>query len=78
MGTMVPGKQYIYEKADGITYRRELGGTERVIVGWDESATRVQEDRLWAEIRKAAVNNPGLKELLDTAREFYELSKEQK
>tara|TARA_R110000803_G_scaffold161570_2_gene225246 strand:- start:1506 stop:1742 length:237 start_codon:yes stop_codon:yes gene_type:complete len=78
MGTMVPGKQYIYEKADGVTYRRELGGTDRVIVGWDESSLAVQDDRLWAEIRKAAVNNPGLQELLDTTREFYELSKDSK
>lgn len=75
---MVPGKQYIYEKADGVTYRRELGGTDRVIVGWDESSLAVQDDRLWAEIRKAAVNNPGLQELLDTTREFYELSKDSK
>jgi hypothetical protein len=78
MGTMVPGKKYIYESADGITYRREFGSTERTIIGWNESATRMQEDKLWAEIRKAAETNPGLQELLDKAKVFYQLSKERK
>jgi hypothetical protein len=76
MGTLAPGKQYIYEKADGVTYRREFGSQERTVIGWDESFEDMQEDKIWIEIRRAAKHNPELRELLDKARMFYELSKQ--
>lgn len=37
MGSLKPGAQYIYERADGVTYAREFGsdpGTRKA-VGWD-------------------------------------------
>lgn len=75
MGTMVPGKQYIYEKSDGVTYRRELGSQERTAIGWDETFEDIKEAKLWGEMRRAAKTNPGLQDLLDRAKEFYQLSK---
>ena len=76
MGTMVPGKKYIYEKSAGITYRREFGSQDRVAIGWDETFEGIKEDKLWGEIRRAAKTNPGLQELLDKVIVFYQLSKE--
>ena len=37
MGTLTPGATYIYEKADGITYAREVGAdtSTRQVHGWD-------------------------------------------
>jgi len=37
MGQLKPGIQYIYEKADGITYAREFGAepSTRQAIGWD-------------------------------------------
>ena len=75
MGTMVPGKQYIYEKSGGVTYRREYGSQDRVAIGWDETHIDIEEAKLWGEIRRAAKTNPGLQDLLNQAIEFYQLSK---
>jgi hypothetical protein len=37
MGTLKPGAQYIYERADGVTYAREMGAdpSTRQAIGWD-------------------------------------------
>jgi hypothetical protein len=35
MGNLKPGANYIYEKADGVTYAREFGSTDRTPIGWD-------------------------------------------
>ena len=78
MGTMVPGKRYIYEKSGGITYRREFGSQERVAIGWDESFEGLKEDKLWGDIRRAASSDPVLREMLDQVRVYYELRKESK
>ena len=78
MGTMVPGKRYIYEKSGGITYRREFGSQDRVAIGWDETFEAIKEDKLWGEIRRAANKDPVLREMLDQVRVYYELRKESK
>ena len=35
MGQLKSGTTYIYERADGITYAREFGKTERHVVGYE-------------------------------------------
>jgi len=80
MGNLKPGATYIYEKADGITYAREFGAIERTPIGWDyevdEKLTKLKEDRLWEEIRRAAKTNPVLQKELDRVIMLYHLSKE--
>jgi hypothetical protein len=37
MGTLIPGATYIYERADGVVYARELGAdpNTRQVIGMD-------------------------------------------
>lgn len=82
LGRLKPGATYIYERADGVIYARESGAPhgERFIVGYEspqdyERLTGVKEDKVWAEIRRAAETNPALQEALDRVKILYELSK---
>lgn len=81
MGQLKPGATYIYERADGVTYAREAGDppTSRFPIGWDADTkdilTKMKEDKLWGEIRRAAVVNPLLQEALNRVKILYELSK---
>lgn len=83
MGQLKPGATYIYEKADGVTYAREVGAHpgDRIAIGWDydlqerdETAKRI---KLWGQIHQAAKTNPALQEALDRVIIIYELQKEQ-
>jgi hypothetical protein len=76
MSKLKPNQSYIYEKADGITYAREFGATERIVVGYDFTAEEKLEDELWKEIRKAAKTNKSLQRALDRAKILYRLSKD--
>lgn len=82
MGNLKPGATYIYERADGVTYAREFGdpASARFPIGWDadtkDTLTKLKEDKLWGEIRRAAVVNPLLQEALDRVKIIYELSKD--
>ena len=90
MGQLKPGAKYIYERIDGVTYAREFGAnsSERFEIGYDWSGEdqqrgrsirdRLIEDTLWGNIRRAAENNPALKDALDKAIEIYYLTKEVK
>ena len=90
MGQLKPGAKYIYERVDGVTYAREFGAnsSERFEIGYDWSGEdqqrgrsirdRLMEDKLWGNIRRAAENNPALKDALDRAIEIYYLTKEHK
>lgn len=87
MGTLKPGATYIYEKADGVTYAREFGKTERKAVGWDYDPRtsdgrslhdHIMEDKMWGEIRRAAKSNPALQEALDRVKVLYELTKDER
>ena len=90
MGQLKPGTKYIYERVDGVTYAREFGAnsSERFEIGYDWSGEdqqrgrsmrdRLMEDKLWGNIRRAAENNPALKDALDKAIEIYHLTKEHK
>ena len=72
---------YIYESPDGgdTVYRRESGKTERVMIGQHRRAKSVmeklKEDKLWGNIRLMATTDPGLADLLDRARVYYQLKK---
>lgn len=85
MGSLKPGVQYIYERADGVTYAREFGKTERHPVGWkfDPRTSdgrplhdHLMDSKLWGEIRRAAPTNPALQKALDRAIMIYRLSKD--
>ena len=80
MGNLKPGATYIYERADGITYAREFGETERTVIGWDyevdEKLLKIREETLWNDIRIAAKTNPVLQKELDRVIMLYHLSKE--
>lgn len=76
MSQLKSGTQYIYEKSDGITYAREFGETNRIVVGYDFKAEERQEDEFWREIRKAARTNRSLQKALDRAKILYRLSKD--
>lgn len=86
MGTLKPGATYIYERANGVIYRRESGSdpSTRVIAGYDYDSRspdgrplhdHIIEDRIWRDIRRAAKTNPTLQDALDRVKVLYELSK---
>lgn len=78
MGTLEPGAQYIYEKADGITYARKFGAphNERFEIGRDYQRYLKDELRLWEEIVREGRTNPALQDALDRAKIVYHLSKD--
>ena len=85
MGSLKPGAAYIYEKANGVTYAREFGKTERKPIGWDYDPRtadgrpmhdHMMEDKMWGEIRREAKSNPTLQKALDRAIMIYKLSKD--
>lgn len=87
MGQLKPGATYIYERADGVTYAREMGSDplSREAIGWDYDPRtedgrplidHMRDNKLWGEIRRAAKDNPLLQEALDRVKIIYELSKD--
>jgi hypothetical protein len=89
MGTLKPGATYIYERNGDEIYSREVGSTDRNLVGYkheDKVDTRtsdgrpliehIRDDKLWGEIRRAAPTNPALQKALDRAIMIYRLSKD--
>jgi hypothetical protein len=81
MGNLKPGTTYIYERADGVTYAREIGSVERTAIGWDYNAKlkmdTLKEDELWRDIRHTAKSNPALQIELDRVIMLYHLSKKE-
>jgi len=82
MGNLKPGATYIYEHADGVTYAREFGAphNDRFEIGrtFDRQQLdiKLQEDKLWGNIRRAAKTNNALQAALDRAILIYHLSQE--
>ena len=82
MGNLKPGATYVYEKADGVTYAREVGAHpgDRVAIGWDynyrEKNETTERIKLWGKIHQAAKTNTGLQEAIDRVIVLYELSKQ--
>lgn len=76
MGTLTPGVTYIYERANGITYRRLPGSLEREEIGRDYEVILREELQLWEEIVRESKHQPALRKALDRAIMIYRLSKD--
>jgi len=88
MGQLKPGATYIYERADGVTYAREMGAdpSTRVAIGWDydpkrpgdgrETFLASKEARLWKNVRETAKTNTSLQRSLDRAILIYNIVKD--
>jgi hypothetical protein len=89
MGTLKPGATYVYERNGEEIYAREIGKTERRLIGYqyenkidprtDDGRPlyeHIKEDKLWGEIRRAAKSNEALQLALDRAILIYHMSKE--
>lgn len=81
MGRLKPGATYVYEKADGVTYAREIGAHpgDRFAIGWDynlkEKNERTKRIELWDKIFYDARTNPALQEAIERVIVIYELQK---
>jgi hypothetical protein len=81
MGNLKPGATYVYEKADGVTYAREVGAHpgDRFPIGWDydvqERNKTAEQMKLWGQILIAAKSNPALQDAIDRVIIIYELQK---
>jgi hypothetical protein len=79
MGSLKPGATYIYEKADGITYCRELGSdpSTRFPIGWDyKDDANHYNAKFWGQVLREAESNPTLQKAVDRVIMLYKLSKE--
>ena len=91
MGNLKPGATYVYERNGEEVYAREVGETERKLIGYkyemegkpdprtDDGRPlheHMKENQLWGEIRRAAKTNTALHEALERAILIYHLSKD--
>jgi hypothetical protein len=91
MGSLKPGATYVYERNGDEVYAREVGQTDRKLIGYryemdgkpdprtdDGRPMRehLLEDKLWGNIRRAARTNKSLQEALERAILIYHLSKD--
>lgn len=76
MGSLKPGATYIYERANGITYAREFGKTERKVIGYDADAISNPYNPLWQDILSESKVNPSLHKALERVIMLYRLSKD--
>jgi hypothetical protein len=91
MGSLKPGATYIYERNGEEVYAREVGETDRTLIGYkyemeDKPDPRtndgrpliehIREDKLWNEIRRMAQTHEGLQEELERVIIYYQLLKE--
>jgi hypothetical protein len=89
MGSLTPGATYVYERNGEEIYAREVGKTERKLIGYqyenkidprtDDGRPlyeHIKEDKLWGDIRREAKTNKALQSALDRAILIYQLSKD--
>jgi len=79
MGSLKPGATYIYERADGVTYCRELGAdpSSRFPIGWEYNGNDNHFNaKFWGQVLNEAETNPALQKALDRVIMIYKLSKE--
>ena len=89
MGSLTPGATYVYERNGDEIYAREIGKTDRKLIGYKYENKidprtndgrplyeHIKEDKLWGEIRRAAKTNKALQSVLDRAIIVYQLSKD--
>lgn len=81
MGALKPGATYIYESPDGgeTVYAREAGSTNREMIGQSTKSKslleKMQEDKLWGEIRRAAKQDIILQNMLNEVEVYFRLKK---
>ena len=77
MGTLNPGATLIYERVDNRIYAREMGKTERRLLGWtDSNSISMQEYRSEInQVLQMCESDPAMKELLDQLFVMYNLKK---
>jgi hypothetical protein len=76
MGSLKPGATLIYERANGVITAREVGSTEKRVIGYDVSSSPEQIHLSeWNDILRASENNPALREAIDRVKIVYNLSK---
>ena len=81
MGNLKPDTTYVYEHCDGITYAREFGAehNKRFEIGrtYDRQLkdSKNDQDNLWHNIRREALDNAELQYALDRVKIIYELSR---
>ena len=81
MGDLKPGATYIYESPDGgeTVYAREAGSTNREMIGQSTKAKslleKMQEDKLWGEIRRVAKQDIILQNMLNEVEVYFRLKK---
>lgn len=81
MGSLTPGATYVYERANGEIYAREMGSTDRILIGYDYKGrdpldhrhylSSPTEAQLWHNIRLTAKENRALANVLDQALTIY-------
>jgi hypothetical protein len=89
MGSLTPGATYIYERNGEEIYAREVGKTDRKLIGYQYENKidprtndgrplfeHLREDKLWGEIRRAARTNKALQEAMERVKILYHLSKD--
>jgi len=91
MGSLKPGASYVYERNGDEIYAREVGSTERKLIGYkyemeNKSDPRtddgrplhehIMDSKMWGEIRREARTNVTLQKALDRAIMIYKLSKD--
>jgi hypothetical protein len=89
MGTLKPGATYVYERNGEEIYAREVGQTDRKLIGYkyemeDKPDPRtddgrplhehIKESKLWGDIRRAALTDSTLQEALDRVKVTYYLT----
>jgi|LauGreDrversion4_2_1035121.scaffolds.fasta_scaffold48035_7 hypothetical protein len=73
MGSLKQGATYIYERDRGTVYAREVGSTEKRVIGMDYPVT---DPVNWHDVLIVAKTNPALQKALDRVTMIYKLSKE--
>jgi hypothetical protein len=91
MGSLTPNATYVYERNGDEVYAREVGKTDRELIGYRYKMENkpdprtndgrpvyehIKEDKLWGEIRRAAKTNEALQSALDRAILIYHLSED--
>lgn len=89
MGSLTPGATYVYERNGEEIYAREVGATERKLVGYQYENKvdprtpdgkplyeHIKEDQLWGNIRRAAKDNPALQKSLEQCILVYKLTED--
>jgi hypothetical protein len=90
MGSLKPGATYVYERNGEEIYSREVGSSDRKLVGYHHEnkidprtsdgrplIDHIRDDKLWGQIRRAALTDPTLQQALDRVKMLYYLSKKE-